>query len=48
MIENLKIRNGWLIPFKEEYDYIFQMYNQQHKKEDSDDFDYLCEHNDGC
>ena len=48
MTEKFEIRNGWLVPFKEEYDYIFQMYNQYRKNEDSTDFNYLCEHNDGC
>lgn len=47
-MEKFEIKNGWLIPFKEEPDYIYRMYNQQHKKEDSVDFDYLREHNDGC
>jgi hypothetical protein len=46
--EKFKIRNGWLIPFKEEPDYIYKLYNQLHKKEDSNEFNYLREHNDGC
>jgi len=48
MMENFEVKNGWLIPFKEEYEYIFKMYTDYRKKEDSSDFNYLREHNDGC
>ena len=48
MTENFEMRNGWLIPFKDEPDYIYKLYNRQHQKEDSADFNYLREHNDGC
>ena len=48
MTENFQVKNGWLIPFSEEVDYIYRMYNKQFEIEDSDDFNYLREHNDGC
>jgi hypothetical protein len=48
MPENFEMRNGWLTSFKDEPDYIYKLYSRQHEKEDSADFNYLREHNDGC
>jgi hypothetical protein len=48
MMKNTEVKNGRLISFKEESDYNYTFYSQSHEKEDSADFNYLREHNDGC
>lgn len=47
MNENFPIRYGWLMPFQDDYDYIYEGFNQKQQSSDNE-LNYLNDHNDGC
>lgn len=47
--ENFPIHYGWLIPFQNDHDFIYERFNlKQDYQPSNNELNYLNEHNDGC